>query len=361
MERRKYAYELMLVVLLAQLAATGSAGGETAAEAKAAFLEHIESNAPVCGDFVLVGKTDEEFAARRAVQIREDAERRGLKVKLQPKETRLHCRWATDAAIELLEPTEGVGGNIWRAFYKSRESLLDGNNRMNYNLMDARDPSPVRPGSFYNYFGPQSWGELLRVGRLVDEGKLGSLRGPEYFKGASAFGFVSSGNEFYVYTAVESGWMVGAEWYIRDKLMRRLKIDSYEASDDGRVFPKSAVIDIYGGQLNPIRTIQLEARNVRFPSTKGETDACLRMVIPAGSEIFDTALKRKASLLVPTEARSILEDKVPFLDLDSVTFDPLTTDASSGLWLRRFVLGINLILVMVLAVFWLTRKRTIDS
>jgi hypothetical protein len=317
------------------------------------FLIHMDLSMPVTGVFVLRGSTERSYAASTDNFADEYAKAHGLKVRHQPLDTELICRWSADRLNELMEPTGD--GNIWRSFFRMGDSLLDGNSPNNYNLVDAGKLSYVRPGSFYQFFASNTWRSLRSQGQVFRTDERLAELAAKCDSPCTAFGIRAHEETFLAVTASADGRLLAAESYTGSGLSRRLTIEQFAVGEQGQVFPSKASLEIFGGSDERLlRTVKLEAQHVNWPISAVETAAALEMILPAGTLVFDQMLGKKALLPSDTSANNVIKRQDLFVPMDTMELSPSTAPTSPA---QVVLLAITTAALVVLAVAVIYARR----
>jgi hypothetical protein len=248
---------------------TAVVDGLTAKEMVARCLERMDADAPVAGVF----KMTEENCWPVGPDTRPDVG----PVRDDPV---LECRWAWDGTTTVGErlPTFSAPFGFLRTESLSLKEVAEGQ----WQLRTERLGTPPHPGWFYCHPEGIAWSSLV----LVDpEPRFDGVpaAGSRWIRLATS-GFVG---EVRLWIREADVRIQGYELFLSGKLLRRLDIEHFAESDDGRAFPAKARLQTW----NPNRhdeeccTRQLEAIEVEFPKGKAETARLLELVIPRGSRV----------------------------------------------------------------------------
>jgi hypothetical protein len=248
---------------------TAVVSGLTAEEMVARCLERTAADAPVAGVF----KMTEENCWPVGPDTRPD-------VRPVRDDPVLECRWAWDGTTTVGErlPTFSAPFGFLRTGSLSLKEVAEGQ----WQLRTERLGTPPHPGWFYCHPEGSAWSSLV----LVDP--------KPRFDGVPAAGsrwirLATSGvvGEVRLWIREADVRIQGYELFLSGKLFRRLDIERFAESDDGRAFPAKARLQTW----NPFRhdeeccTRQLEAIEVEFPKGKAETARSLELILPRGSRV----------------------------------------------------------------------------
>jgi hypothetical protein len=315
------------------------------------FLRHMEDNQPIAGVFEIEQKLDPVITAQQRRRAQAEVASRGQKVKSEPTDRLLECRWAWDGTREMVETLAG-SRNIETNFYRNREGFLLGLGNRKFNLDVSRANAPEwRPGSFYHFPGNSTWRSLLSNCKFTSEAA------PDGRRGSTILTATRPGLTARLTLDKDSGSLYSYKLDIDGKPYARLAILELSRGRDQRVFPSRATLQLYvpSHPDRPQLSARLNATRVVFPSSRTELDAAFEMKLPAGTEIFDTALNRLTVLEAPMSAEDAITTPLPSMPLDSAATAAVST-APSMRFAVRFLVGI-VVLIGLLTLYRLFRGR----
>lgn len=282
----------------------GVASADPAGDALAQlFLEHMESNVPIAGDFEIRGQFDPGVEAWRAERYPKAIG--PYRIQMEKDNRLLRCRWAWDGSTEMTEPLEGTE-NTYLHMVTSPEGTVKGTNPNSYNLTAPGTETGYRPGNFYSMASNgKRWPESLEGYEFRREDRADELTTLVGTKGGTEYRFLVDPS---------SGVLRGYERFWEGKLLARSSITSYRQGPGGRIFPDQAKIEIFVSAYStdrPYRTESLTALEVRFPNSADATRRELVTEIPTGALVADRELDRFSRLNQPIRAESLLAGDLP--------------------------------------------------
>jgi hypothetical protein len=322
-------------------------GGEAAA-LFARFLARQTADAPVAGEFEVRGVISQQALAAHVAAVKGDAARRGLGVVAPAPNPFLHCRWAWDGTREMLDSLDG--STVFEAFFSTPDTLLEGVVERNYNLGAPKAPYPVRPASFYFLLGTRSWEQVAQEARVEFDDA-----GPPPVD-TRGLRIVLPVGRVRLFIREADFRLQGHELFLNEKMFHRLQITRFASGADGRAFPELAKLEVFDPNSGDvIRTDELHATRILFPSGKAELAAAFAMQIPAKSEIHDLLLNKELVLNTDTPALDVIngDSNREWTSMEQRPSAPLApAPGASG---RRWMIWANVVALAVIALAFLYR------
>lgn len=270
---------------------------ESAADIFAAFVARQNSDCPVTGTFTIETQRDAATLAAVAIRAKKDAAAQCLTVNdpTLPRET-WRCRWSYCKDRELLETLDET--SLWESFYSTKEQLLSGVERGNFNIMRPRLPSIMRPASFYFYIGSKRWSDFP-VDKNITFGEIDE---------PGTIGLVIREGKLHILLTIDavSRRLKRAEFKFDGKLVGTQEVESYIEGGDGQAFPASATLTLYFRD-KIIKVDKLTTESIAFPASPAEDEAAFAMELPAGTSVYNLFMKRRL-LSKPTLATEVLSE-----------------------------------------------------
>lgn len=254
------------------LDATAVVGGLTAKDMFARFLERMAADVPVAGEFRITRHNQWPAGLAQMPDVKPD----------RP-DPILECRWAWDSTNMVGEWSPNSAGlGFLRTEALQLEEVVAGQWHLT-RISDRQRLGRSHPGWFYGLPGDEAWSDFVVVDPAPQFEET-TTAGTRWMRLATK-GFVGK-----VRLCIREAdfRLQGYELFVEGNLFRRLVIEQFAVSDDGRAFPAKARMQTWDpGRPDEPRTVELEAIEVRFPKGKAETARSFELILPRGSTVYD--------------------------------------------------------------------------